>query len=132
MKYTTLDSQVSVSDQINPSEVAGLIEDGIDIVVCNRPDREAAEQPDFNEIARICTDLGVESHHIPFVGDQIKDIHVESFLALLQSGKKVHAYCRSGARSSKLWARSRSRQGTTPEELKERAGQAGYDVSQHV
>jgi len=132
MKFTTLDSQVSISDQISASDVADLIEEGVEIVVCNRPDNEATEQPDFEDIARVCENSGVESHHIPFVGDLVEDPHVESFLTLLQSGKKVHAYCRSGARSSKLWARTRSRQGIKPEELKERAGQAGYDISQHV
>ena len=132
MKFTTLDNQVSISDQISSTDLADLIEEGIEILVCNRPDREVVEQPIFNDIARICQNFGMESHHIPFVGDQIEDPHVESFMNLLQSGKKVHAYCRSGARSSKLWARTRSRQGIEPEELKERAGQAGYDVSQHV
>jgi len=132
MKFTTLDKQVSISDQISATDVANLIDEGIEIVVCNRPDREVAEQPNFDDIARLCKTHGMESLHIPFVGDQIEDPHVESFLDLLQSGKKVHAYCRSGARSSKLWARTRSKQGIEPEELKERAGQAGYDVSQHV
>ena len=132
MKFTILDNQVSISDQISTSDIADLIEEGIEIVVCNRPDREVAEQPNFDDIARICERFNVETHHIPFVGDQIEDPLVESFLDLLQSGKKVHAYCRSGARSSKLWARTRSRQGSNSEELKERAGQAGYDVSQHV
>ena len=132
MKFTSLDNQVSISDQISSSDIADLIEEGIEIVVCNRPDGEVAEQPRFADIARICENNGMESHHIPFVGDQIEDLHVESFMDLLHSGKKVHAFCRSGARSSKLWARSRSKQGMEPEELKERAGQAGYDVSQHV
>ena len=132
MKLSILDNQVSVSDQIDSTDVADLIQEGVEIVVCNRPDREAAEQPEFDDIARACETFGLQSHHIPFVGDQIEDPHVESFLDLLQSGKKVHAFCRSGARSSKLWARTRSRQGIEPEQLKERAGQAGYDVSQHV
>lgn len=132
MKYIVLDNQVSISDQVSSADIADLIKEGIEIVVCNRPDREAAGQPAFDEIARICEELGMESHHLPFVGDQIEDPHIESFLELLKSGRKVHAFCRSGARSSKLWARSRSRQGLEAEELKKRAGQAGYDVSQHV
>lgn len=132
MKLTALDDQVSISDQISSSDVADLIEQGVEIVVCNRPDREAAEQPDFATIARTCQSNGIEAYHIPFTGDQIDDSHVEAFMELLQSGKKLHAYCRSGARSSKLWARARSRQGIDSKQLKERAGQAGYDVSQHV
>ena len=74
----------------------------------------------------------MEIQHIPFAGDAIEEHHVQSFLELLQSGRKIHAYCRSGARSSKLWARARVRQGMDPEEIKNRAGQAGVDVSNHV
>jgi sulfide:quinone oxidoreductase len=132
MKLTALDDQVSISDQIDSTDVADLKKRGIEIVVCNRPDDEVAGQADFEDIARACQELGLESHHIPFVGDQIERAHVESFLKLLQSGKKVHAYCRSGARSSKLWARTRSTQGIGSEELIEQARRAGYDVSQHV
>jgi uncharacterized protein (TIGR01244 family) len=132
MKLIALDDQVSISDQIGSADVADLKKYGIEIVVCNRPDGEVASQTDFADIARACQDLGLASHHIPFVGDRIERVHVESFLKLLQSGKKVHAYCRSGARSSKLWARARSMQGIGSEELIERARHSGYDVSQHV
>ncbi len=132
MKVITLDDQVSISDQISSSDVADLKERGIEIVVCNRPDGEVAGQADFEDIAQACQDLGLESHYIAFVGDQIESVHVESFLKLLQSGRKAHAYCRSGARSSKLWAQTRFRQGMESTELKERAALAGYDVSQHV
>ena len=87
---------------------------------------------DFAEVSRACDAMGITAVHIPFAGDQVTDAHVESFLDLLQSGKKVHAYCRSGARSSKLWARARSRQGIASGKLIDLARQAGYDVSQHV
>ena len=132
MKLTELDNQVSVSDQIAPSEVAELSREGVEVVVCNRPDREADGQPSFSDVAAACERLNMEAHHIPFSGDAIEEGHVQSFLELLQSGRKIHAYCRSGARSSKLWAQARSRQGVEPEEIKTQAGKAGVDVSNHV
>jgi uncharacterized protein (TIGR01244 family) len=132
MKLSQLDNQVSVSDQITAAEVAELAREGVEILVCNRPDGEVADQPPFDAIAHACQNLDMEIQHIPFSGDAIEEHHVQSFLELLQSGRKVHAYCRSGARSSKLWARARARQGMDPEEIKYRAGQAGVDVSHHV
>lgn len=132
MKLTELDNQVSVSDQITASEIAELSRLGVEIVVCNRPDRESADQPPFDEIARACQEQGLEAYHIPFVGDGVEEKHVQTFLDLLQSGRRVHAYCRSGARSSKLWAQARARQGMKSENIINRAGQAGVDVSKHV
>ena len=44
MKLTELDNQVSVSDQITVAEVADLSSQGIEVVVCNRPDREAEDE----------------------------------------------------------------------------------------
>ena len=132
MKLTELDSQVSVSDQLDISDLTELFRDGVEIVVCNRPDREAADQTGFDEISNACETLGMEAHHIPFSGDAIEDHHVQSFLELLQSGRKIHAYCRSGARSSKLWAQARTRQGMDAGEIIQRAGRAGVDVSNHI
>jgi len=132
MKLTELDNQVSVSDQITAADVAELSRQGVEVVVCNRPDRETEGQPPFDDIARACESQGMTAYHIPFVGDAIEQEQVESFLDLLQSGKRVHAYCRSGARSSKLWAQARAKQGMEAENIINRAGQAGVDVSKHV
>ncbi len=132
MKMISLDNQVSVSDQIDVDDVAELQRQGVAIVVCNRPDGEVAGQTEFRDIEQSCDNLGMACHHLPFVGDAVADSDVARFLELLNSGKRVHAYCRSGTRSSKLWARARRRQGSAADELLARAGQAGYDVSLHL
>ena len=50
--------------------------------------------------------------------------------ALEQAGEgKVLAYCRSGTRSTLLWALTRARAGEHPAGLAEQAAAAGYDVT---
>ena len=41
----------------------------------------------------------------------------------------VLAYCRSGTRSTLLWALAEASQGADPDRLAEHAAQAGYDIT---
>lgn len=132
MKISILDNQVSISDQIEATDIARLAQEGVALVVCNRPDNEVAAQLSFEAIAQACRDQGLEAHHIPFVGDAIEPRHVEQFEVLLASGRKIHAYCRSGARSSKLWAATRFSEGEDPAGILETARRAGIDVARQL
>ncbi|MFK8068978.1 MAG: TIGR01244 family sulfur transferase [Gammaproteobacteria bacterium] len=103
MKITNLDKQVSVSDQITVSDLNELSTAGVEILVCNRPDKESAEQTDFNEIETAAKALGMEAIHIPFTAGKMTEEQQKQFSDLLNSGKTVHAYCRTGNRSSNIW-----------------------------
>jgi len=132
MKVNLLDRQMSVSDQLSPEDVQVLAEQGVKILVCNRPDHEVDLNQSFAMIQKAGQKHGMDSHHLPFVGDQVEGGHEEKLLDLLDKGDRLHAYCRSGSRSSKLWARTRARQGIDPEELHRRASKAGFDVASHL
>lgn len=103
MEIKTITTSYSVSDQITAEDVAKLVEQGVELLVCNRPDGEAEGQPTFAEIAAVAEAAGLEAVHIPFVGGAMKPEHVEAFLPVLKSGKKIHAYCRTGNRSSIIY-----------------------------
>ena len=50
--------------------------------------------------------------------------------ALEQAGDApVLAYCRSGTRSTLLWALTMARSGMHPAEIAEKAANAGYDIA---
>jgi len=132
VKVCQLDNQVSVSGQIEASDVPALCEAGAEIIVCNRPDREAENQPDFSAIEAACRKQGIQACQLAFSGDQIEEAQVAAMLELLSGGRKLHAYCRSGARSSKLWARARRHQGLSADLLVRRAADCGFDVSRHI
>ncbi len=103
MTFNVLSPQVSVSGQIQESDVTTLAEQKIEIIVCNRPDNEDSPQPLYADIAAKAKSLGMDVYHIPFSGGEMSQAHIDEFKQLLASGKKIHAYCRSGNRSSILW-----------------------------
>ena len=98
-----LDQQVSVSGQITTAEIAALAAEGVEILVCNRPDNESADQTAYDIIAEAANKQGLQIVNIPFAGGQMQAEHISDFVDLLDTGKRIHAYCRTGNRSSQLW-----------------------------
>ena len=61
----------------------------------------------------------------PLVPTKIVDAMIA---ALEQAEGPILAYCRSGTRSTLLWALAQAKQGEDPEAIARTAAQAGYDV----
>jgi uncharacterized protein (TIGR01244 family) len=121
-----LDSTTFVSGQIAPEEIAAL---GVTTIVNNRPDGEEPGQPDSDAIEAAARALGIDYRHIPVAGG-ISQPHVAQMAdALAQAKGPVLAFCRSGTRSTYLWALARARLGDDAEELAAKAAAAGYDLS---
>ena len=121
-----LDSSVSVSGQIRPEEVAGL---GVAMIVNNRPDGEEPGQPSSEEIAAAAAAAGIAYRHIPVAGGFSLPQVAQMADALAAAPGPVLAFCKSGTRSTFLWALARSRLGDDAEVLVARAAEAGYDLS---
>ncbi len=129
MQIKKLDTQVSVSDQITAQHVPELAAQGVDVLVCNRPDGEAEGQTDFAIIQAAAEAHGMDAVHIPFRGADMTDAQRAEFIELLNAHKKIHAFCRTGNRCSLLWAAARQALGGAPEEILAQAKAAGMDVS---
>lgn len=104
MDITLLDQQVSVSGQMSTEDVASFVDAGVEILVCNRPDNESAGQPLFSDIAAVAQAAGITVVNISFSGGQMQPEQAEEFSQLLATGKRIHAYCRTGNRSSQIWS----------------------------
>jgi len=102
MNINVVDQQVSVSGQITSEDVMCLVEQGVEIVVCNRPDNEEMNQPTFDSIQAAALKAGVEIVNIPFAGGGMLPGQPEELAVLLKTGKRIHAYCRTGNRSTQL------------------------------
>ncbi|ODS22866.1 TIGR01244 family protein [Candidatus Endobugula sertula] len=98
-----LDQQTSVSGQITVADIDQLVELGVEILVCNRPDNEAKGQPLYSDIASVALNKAIEVVNIPFSAGQMTPEQVEEFAALLKQGKRIHAYCRTGNRCTQIW-----------------------------
>jgi uncharacterized protein (TIGR01244 family) len=120
---------VSVAPQIQPGDVVAIKAAGFTTIVNNRPDGEAPNQPDGATIKAAAEAAGLKYVEIPLGREGVSSEMVEETKAVLDgSSGPVLCYCRSGTRSTTLWALSQA--GTMPaDEIIAAAGQAGYDVS---
>ena len=124
-----LDQKVFVSGQIRPEDVAGLREQGVTMVINNRPDGEEPDQPIGAEIEAAAEAAGLTYRFIPIqrgIGPaDVEEMHE----AFGETDGKVLAFCRSGARSALAWAVARRREGVAIEEIEEAAAKAGVDLA---
>ena len=130
MQLRTLTCSVSVSEQIGADDARPIAAAGFRAVICNRPDGEGADQPNFAEIERACREAGLETAYLPVVSGQVGDTDATAFGALLDRlPKPVLAYCRTGTRSATLWSLSEAAHGRPMPDILGAAKGAGYDMN---
>lgn len=128
MDLHEISPELAVSGQIQPEDLAELAQQGFRVIINNRPDAEVGPDEDGAAMQAAAQAAGMEYRAIPFVPGQITPDMVQAQAeALALPGRKL-AYCRSGNRSTVLWALSRAGQEPTAE-LLETAARAGYDLS---
>jgi sulfide:quinone oxidoreductase len=93
----------SVSEQISLEDVDRLAESGVTLIIGNRPDNEEEGQLAFAEIAARAEKNHIKALHIPFAGGQMQATDVAAFKAALKEADNVHAFCRTGNRSTLIW-----------------------------
>jgi uncharacterized protein (TIGR01244 family) len=123
-----LDENTLVAGQIRPKDVAALAASGVTAIVNNRPDGEEPGQPTGAEIAEAAAAAGIAYRHIPIAGGFNMD-DVMAMADALDSAEGSLAFCKSGTRSTFLWALARSERGAERDDLIARAAAAGYDLS---
>ena len=124
-----LDDRTLVAGQIAAGDMAALAELGVTTIVNNRPDGEESGQPSGAEIEAAARAAGLDYRHIPIAGGFSND-QVEAMAAALdEADGKVLAFCRSGTRSTFLWALARKAVGGDGEEIIRQAAEAGHDLS---
>jgi len=124
-----IDEHISVSPQIGVDDVARIKAAGFVAIINNRPDGEDPTQPPGAEIALAATAAGLRYFAIPLGRDGVRDeLVVATRQALDSVTGPVLAYCRSGTRSTTLWALSQAGRGAAADIIGKAAG-AGYDIS---
>jgi uncharacterized protein (TIGR01244 family) len=123
-----LDEKVMVSGQVAPHEVAALAEQGVTMLVNNRPDGEEDGQPLAGEIEDAAAAAGIGYRFIPIIRG-IGPADVESMQqAMREAGDgKVLAFCRSGTRSALALALAKREAGAPVDEVVEQLNRAGVD-----
>ena len=128
MKIQHLAPGLSVSEQILPAQLAELKAAGFRAIICNRPDGEGNDQPLFAEIERAAQGAGIDAHYLPAESGKVTDEQGLAFGQLLAAlPKPVLAYCRTGMRSTTMWALSQAGQQPLPQ-IVDAARKAGFDM----
>ncbi len=96
---------ISVAPQLSPASMAQAAAAGFRSVVNNRPDFEhGPDQPTSAEIEAAAHAAGLEYRHLPVDGAYQSPEQIAAFAALLaELPRPLLAFCRSGARSTKLF-----------------------------
>ncbi len=128
MEIKYLNSTVSVSGQIGLDDIATLKRQGVKLLICNRPDKEEDEQPELDQIRSAASLHRISTLFIPFVDQAITLNDIEQMANVLEMGRRVHMYCRSGQRSSLLWALAEAKLGRKEESIVDAVKAAGYKL----
>ena len=128
MDLRQLTPDLAVSPQIAPEDVQRLADAGFKVLINNRPDAEITPDIDHKVFEDAAKAAGMEYHYLPFTPGQITPELISGFGQAISGEQPVFAYCRSGNRSTVLWALNQA--GKLPEtDILETAAKAGYDLS---
>ena len=128
--FRQLSPRVFASPQIGLDEVAEAARQGIGLIVNNRPEGESDDQVSGAEIEAAARAAGIAYVAIPVTHAGFSESQVRAMAeALASSEAPVLAYCRSGTRSTLLWALAEASQGASPQALADAAAGAGYDLT---
>ncbi|MER5170164.1 TIGR01244 family sulfur transferase [Thioclava sp. GXIMD2076] len=127
MDIRPLSPEFAVAPQIMPEDVALLAEQGFKTLIINRPDEENPPELSHEVFAKAAEENGMVAHYLPFYpGDMTPEL-VGAFEGCLDVAEKpCFAYCRSGTRSSHLWAMAQAGKMDVAEIIAA-AEKAGYD-----
>jgi len=128
MKLAVLTPNFSALPQPAADDIGELADRGYRSIIGNRPDGETPDQPKWNDIKAAALARGMEAVHIPVVASRIDEVDIRAFREALEHlPKPIAAFCRTGTRSTLLWALANEACLTADERIKI-AAKKGYDL----
>lgn len=129
MDLRQITPDLAVAPQISPADVAEAARLGFRTLIDNRPDEEAEPGHDSAAMAAEAEAAGLAFHYLPYYPGALTQELADAFAEAVAGAEgPVLAWCRSGTRSSHLWALSEA--GRRPAaEIVALGARAGYDLS---
>lgn len=128
--FRQLTDRIFVAPQIEVGDVMDAARAGVTLIINNRPEDESADQTPGEEIETAARAAGMDYVAIPVTHAGFAEWQVTAMADALDKAEgKVLAYCRSGTRSTLLWALAQAAKGEHPAILAEKAADAGYDLT---
>lgn len=131
MNLALLADNLYVAAQLQDADLKQLADLGVKHLICNRPDNEEVGQLNQADIAALAEQHGMDVTYVPITMNNLAMDSVEAFGQwLAQDEAPKAAYCRSGTRSSLLWALSQVANGNIgATEAMTKVQAAGRDIS---
>ena len=129
--FPTLAPGLFVSPQISRQDILAAAAAGVQTIICNRPDGEEPGQPSFEQIRHWAAEAGIQHViHQPMLMPQIDAAAAAQFAQhLADHPAPALAYCRSGTRSTLMWALNQAKLGVETNSLIKAAELVGIDLS---
>ncbi|MEP0392298.1 MAG: TIGR01244 family sulfur transferase [Erythrobacter sp.] len=128
--FKPLSETVFASPQIELPDVAFAKTSGVTTIVNNRPDGEEPSAPQSQAIEAEALAAGLDYISIPIGHSGFSEVQVDAMVEAMKGAKgSMLAYCRSGTRSTFLWALASAKMGANPDAITQAALAAGFDVS---
>jgi sulfide:quinone oxidoreductase len=129
MNIRKISPRFFVSEQISAADIGAAAAQGIKTIICNRPDDESQGQPPASEIASAAENLGISFLDVPVKSGSITDENIDDFERAYHEVKgPILAYCRTGTRSTMLWALAEAKT-LDVEAILSATKDAGYDLA---
>lgn len=133
MDIRKISDRFHATGQLTPEQIRQAAQDGYKAIVNNRPDGEGGpEQPTAAACRQAAEEAGLAYHHIPMTPDRLSMEMIEEFRRAVEDGPgPVLAHCKSGARSTALWALVQCcHHARDVDEVLAQAAAQGYDLAQ--
>ena len=128
--FRQITDTVFASPQITLAEVAEAGAQGFRLIINNRPEGESDDQTPGADIAAAAQAAGMDYVAIPVTHAGFSEAQVKAMAeALANADGPVLAYCRSGTRSTLLWALAEASKGANPTVIAAQAARAGFDIA---
>jgi uncharacterized protein (TIGR01244 family) len=121
---------VTATGALTRDNIEALAAAGTKVIVNNRPDGEDPGQITAEEARQLCAARGIAYHHIPFVAASLTKAQIDAFASVLKDAAgPLVAHCRSGTRSTMIWALARLKEGADPVALVALGARNGVDIA---
>lgn len=129
MELRHLTPDFAVAPQITPDDVATAARLGFRTLINNRPDAEIGPHLQADVMEEAAAKAGMAYHYLPYFPGELTQSLIADFNAVMAAAEgPVLAFCRSGTRSSHLWALWQAPHRPLTE-IVSAAASAGYDHS---
>ena len=132
VQFAIVDEKTSIAGQLHVSDMQKAAKEGYTLIINNRPDGESFAQPNSEDLS-----AEAEKHNLTFVSlpfsqpPQITPAMVAEFARLFNEAEgKVLVFCRSGWRSTILWAAGMVTLGMPIADVLEKTASLGVSLQQ--